>query len=64
MLKNNCNNFTDECAKFLLSKGIPDYIVNLPSEVLSTQMGQMIKPIIDQMQNKVINDGTGHQMFP
>lgn len=30
VFKHNCNNFTNECANFLLGKGIPDEIINLP----------------------------------
>lgn len=30
VFEHNCNNFTNECAHFLLGKGIPDDIVNLP----------------------------------
>lgn len=36
VLKHNCNNFSDECAKFLLGTGIPKDIVNLPNEFLDT----------------------------
>lgn len=30
LIKNNCNNFTDECANFLIGAGIPKDIVELP----------------------------------
>ncbi len=36
LLENNCNSFSNEVAQFLTGKTIPDYIVNLPAEVLST----------------------------
>jgi len=42
LMKNNCNNFTDVCAEFLLGEGIPKHIVNLPQDALSTPMGQQI----------------------
>lgn len=48
LLENNCNHFTNECANFLLGKGIPDHISGLPAEVLNTPFGMMIKPMIDQ----------------
>lgn len=43
----NCNNFTQDLAMFLVGKGIPDYIRNLPETFLSTPFGQMMKPQID-----------------
>ncbi|OAX82971.1 hypothetical protein ACJ72_02671 [Emergomyces africanus] len=45
----NCNNFTHDLATFLVGKGIPDHIRNLPETFLSTPFGQMMKPYIDGM---------------
>ncbi|PGH30373.1 hypothetical protein GX50_06850 [[Emmonsia] crescens] len=45
----NCNNFTHDLATFLVGKGIPDHIRNLPETFLSTPFGQMLKPYIDGM---------------
>ncbi len=39
---NNCNNFSDECANFLLGTGIPKHIVDLPGQVLATPMGKQL----------------------
>ncbi|KAL0467041.1 thioredoxin [Neurospora intermedia] len=44
----NCNNFSNDLATFLLGKGIPDYIVNMPQTVLSSPMGQMLMPMLNQ----------------
>ncbi len=49
LFRNNCNNFTDECAKFLLGKGIPSHIVDMPLEVLKTPMGSMIGNMVSGM---------------
>jgi len=49
LLEHNCNNFSDETAKFLVGKGIPQHILDLPREVLSTPMGQMLMPMLQQM---------------
>jgi len=62
LFEHNCNNFSDECSRFLTGKGIPDYIINLPSEVLSTSMGQMIRPMIDSMQNGIRDASIGHEV--
>jgi hypothetical protein len=46
----------------LVDKKIPDYISSLPKDVLQTPIGQMFKPMIDQMQAQARN-GQG-QLFP
>ncbi|KAL4887283.1 thioredoxin [Aspergillus karnatakaensis] len=43
----NCNNFTQDLAMFLVGKGIPEHIRNLPQTFLSTPLGQMLKPQIE-----------------
>nr|KMM71899.1 hypothetical protein CPAG_08198 [Coccidioides posadasii RMSCC 3488] len=45
----NCNNFTHDLAMFLVGKGIPEYIRNLPETFLDSPFGQMMKPYIDNM---------------
>jgi desumoylating isopeptidase 1 len=47
VLEHNCNTFTNEISEFLVGESIPAYITNLPAEFLQTQLGQMIKPMID-----------------
>ncbi|KAF3930596.1 hypothetical protein ABW19_dt0204746 [Dactylella cylindrospora] len=47
LFMHNCNNFTDDFATFLVGKGIPSNITSLPSDVLSTPFGQMIRPAIE-----------------
>lgn len=42
--KHNCNNFSNDFATFLVGKGIPEYITNLPETVLNTPFGRMIQP--------------------
>jgi thiol-disulfide isomerase/thioredoxin len=55
----NCNNFSNDFATFLLGKGIPEHITNLPQTVLDTPFGRMIQPQINNMiQNrKAANNG-------
>ncbi|ETW05579.1 hypothetical protein H310_03323 [Aphanomyces invadans] len=56
LLTNNCNNFSNEVALFLVGSGIPQHILDLPNEVLSTPMGAMFRPMIEQMQaNMAVN---------
>ena len=47
LFAHNCNNFTNDFGMFLVGKGIPDHITNLPKRILDTPFGQMLKPQID-----------------
>ena len=44
LFRNNCNNFSDEVVRFLLdgAAAVPEKIMRLPEEVLSTPLGAMI----------------------
>ncbi|CAK9157855.1 unnamed protein product, partial [Ilex paraguariensis] len=50
LLTHNCNNFSNEVAQFLVGATIPDYILNLPNEVMSSPMGALIMPMIQQLE--------------
>ncbi|KAL2826502.1 PUL domain-containing protein [Aspergillus cavernicola] len=43
----NCNNFTQDLAMFLVGKSIPGHIRNLPQTFLSTPLGQILRPQIE-----------------
>ena len=43
LLRHNCNNFSDEVARFLLNVGIPKFILDLPGEVMGTPIGNMLE---------------------
>ncbi|GMH02506.1 hypothetical protein Nepgr_004345 [Nepenthes gracilis] len=51
LLSHNCNNFSNEVAQFLVGTSIPDYILQLPSEVMSSPMGALIMPMIRQLES-------------
>jgi len=66
LFEHNCNNFSDEAAKFLLGKGIPSEIIDLPSQVLATPMGQMIRPMLSQQSqtmNNQLSSAGGTSLF-
>ena len=42
LLTHNCNNFSNEVAQFLVGATIPEYILQLPNEVISSPMGALI----------------------
>jgi hypothetical protein len=52
LLERNCNNFTHEAARdgLRLSQGIPEWILQVPQKFLSSPMGQIIRPILQNMQ--------------
>ncbi|GKU86084.1 hypothetical protein SLEP1_g657 [Rubroshorea leprosula] len=50
LLTHNCNNFSNEVAQFLVSASIPDYILQLPNEVMSSPMGALILPMIQNLE--------------
>lgn len=64
LLENNCNNFSDSCAKFLMSSetGIPSYIVDLPREAMDSPMGPMLRPMIENMQSGIRDQSAGHEL--
>ncbi|CAN6239078.1 unnamed protein product [Urochloa humidicola] len=56
LLTHNCNNFSNEVAQFLVGAGIPEYILNLPSEVMSSPMGPLIMPMIQNLESTLRNN--------
>ena len=42
VLHHNCNSFSNEVAQFLVGTTIPDYILQLPNEVMNSPMGAMM----------------------
>ncbi|KAL2151830.1 hypothetical protein VTH82DRAFT_5014 [Thermothelomyces myriococcoides] len=51
LFRHNCNNFSNDFATFLLGKGIPSHIINMPEAVLNSPFGQMIMPALTQQVN-------------
>lgn len=45
LLTHNCNNFSNEVAQFLVGSSIPDYILQLPNEVMSSPMGALLSKL-------------------
>mmetsp|Transcript_109714 Transcript_109714/g.318978 ORF Transcript_109714/g.318978 Transcript_109714/m.318978 type:complete len:247 (+) Transcript_109714:106-846(+) len=42
ILNNNCNNFSEECAGFLLGKSIPSHILAAPEQLKESCLGQIM----------------------
>ncbi|KAI0122954.1 PUL domain-containing protein [Xylariales sp. AK1849] len=49
LFRHNCNNFSNDFAMFLLGKGIPAHISNMPQAVLDSPFGRMLQPQLTQM---------------
>jgi len=53
LMSHNCNNFAHEAmvqGLGLSSNSMPQWILDVPNRVLSSPMGQMLRPMLDQMQ--------------
>eukprot|EP00877_Chromochloris_zofingiensis_P014058 jgi/Chrzof1/8906/Cz03g28200.t1 len=50
LLFNNCNHFSNELSLLLTGNGIPEYILSQAQDVLDTPMGQMLMPMLLQME--------------
>ncbi|MED6211713.1 hypothetical protein PIB30_076331 [Stylosanthes scabra] len=57
LLTHNCNNFTNEIAQFLVGSTIPEYILQLPNEVMSSPMGGLILPMIQNLEATLKSGG-------
>eukprot|EP00850_Spirogloea_muscicola_P023562 SM000368S13745 [mRNA] locus=s368:3601:5515:+ [translate_table: standard] len=56
LLRHNCNNFSDEVVQFLLGDGIPQHILQLPTDVLNTPVGALIVPMLEQFEKSLHNN--------
>ncbi|KAG7014502.1 Desumoylating isopeptidase 1 [Cucurbita argyrosperma subsp. argyrosperma] len=57
LLSHNCNNFSNEVAQFLVGATIPDYILDLPNIVMSSPMGALILPMIQNLETTLKSGG-------
>ena len=65
LLSRNCNNFTEEAARegLQLGRGVPGWILEVPQRFLSSPMGTMIRPMLEQMQlTNAAPTNVSHQM--
>ncbi|KAF8280334.1 putative endo-beta-N-acetylglucosaminidase [Trypanosoma cruzi] len=49
LLYRNCNHFTQEAARFLVNRDIPDEIRNMIPKVLGTPLGRMLRPLLESV---------------
>ncbi|KAM4056382.1 PUL domain-containing protein [Hirsutella rhossiliensis] len=58
LFRHNCNNFTDSFSNFLVGKGIPAYITNMPQAVLESPMGRTLFTQLSQGVNAGRSNGS------
>ncbi|GFP55494.1 desumoylating isopeptidase 1 [Trichoderma asperellum] len=58
LFRHNCNNFTDAFSNFLLGKGIPSHISQMPQAVLDSPFGRMLMPQLTQGVNASRQNGS------
>ena len=68
LLRHNCNNFANELSQYLLNgSGIPEHIIRLPQEFLSSPMGLTMAPMIETMERnmreQMVGGGQGLNPF-
>ncbi|KAI8951329.1 PUL domain-containing protein [Xylaria longipes] len=49
LFRHNCNNFSNDFSTFMVGKGIPEHIANMPQAVLDSPFGRMLQPQLAQM---------------
>eukprot|EP00392_Amoebophrya_sp_AT5.2_P009401 g9429.t1 len=64
LLKHNCNHFANEVAKFLCDNGVPDRIVNIADEALSTPQGQQMRGLIENFESQMRQNNGANQLNP
>lgn len=52
LVQRNCNNFCHDAATegLRLPNGVPEWILDVPRRFLASPMGQMVRPLLEQMQ--------------
>ncbi|CAI5526130.1 unnamed protein product [Closterium sp. Naga37s-1] len=64
LLSHNCNHFSDEVAHFLLGRGIPSRILDLPRHVLSSPQGALLAPLLQQLETTLKYGAAPRAPFP
>jgi hypothetical protein len=51
ILENNCNHFSNEICEFLTGKSIPDNVLKQHEQIMDTNLGKFIMPMLQNMSN-------------
>ena len=61
VFSHNCNNFSDEVARFLTGQAVPERILNMANEALSTPRGQALRGLLEGFECCVDNTVNQHR---
>lgn len=66
LLSHNCNHFSNEVARFLTGGRtlVPDRIVNIAQEALSSPQGQQLRGMIEGLEQNMRQQNSGNQLNP
>ncbi|CAD7955992.1 unnamed protein product [Amoebophrya sp. A120] len=64
LLKHNCNHFANEVSKFLCGTPVPDRIVNVADEALSTPQGQQLRGLIEGFETQMRQNNAANTFNP
>ncbi|KAI3782897.1 hypothetical protein L2E82_12955 [Cichorium intybus] len=53
LLKHNCNTFSNEVAQYLVGKTIPQYILDLPNDVMNCPLAPLMMPMIQNLESQL-----------
>ena len=53
VLDHNCNHFSDELARFLTGRPVPEHILNMANEALSTPRGQALRGMLEGLEHSI-----------
>ena len=61
VFSHNCNNFSDEVARFLTGQAVPERILNMANEALSTPRGKALRGLLEGFECCVDNTMNQHR---
>ena len=61
VFSHNCNNFSDEVARFLTGQAVPERILNMANEALSTRRGKALRGLLEGLECCVDNTMNQHR---
>ncbi|KAL4571916.1 hypothetical protein LXL04_018683 [Taraxacum kok-saghyz] len=53
LLKHNCNTFSNEVAQYLVGTTIPQYILDLPNDVINSPLAPVMMPMIQNLESQL-----------
>ncbi len=64
LLTHNCNHFSNEVATYLTGRPVPERILNVANEALSTPQGQALRGMLEGFQTSINQSNSGNALNP